>query len=42
VREEVRALDRDLPLDRLKSMQQVVSDSIAGARLISSIPDILT
>ena len=37
VRGEVRALDRDLPLDRLKSMQQVVSDSIAGARLVSSI-----
>jgi len=37
VRGEVRALDPDLPLDRLKSMEQVVSDSIAAARMISSI-----
>jgi len=37
VRGEVRALDPDLPLDRLKSMEQVVSDSIAAPRMISSI-----
>ncbi len=35
VRGEVRALDPDLPLDRLKSMQQVVADSVADSRMIS-------
>ena len=35
VRAEVRALDPDLPLDRLKSMQQVVADSVADSRTIS-------
>jgi putative ABC transport system permease protein len=33
----VRALDRDLPVDRMKSMEQVVSDSVTEARLMSSI-----
>lgn len=37
VRDEVRALDPDLPLERIKSMQEVVSDSVATARLIGSI-----
>jgi putative ABC transport system permease protein len=34
VRAEVRALDPHLPLDRIKPMEQVVSDSLAEAKLI--------
>ncbi|MFB3776289.1 MAG: ADOP family duplicated permease [Bryobacteraceae bacterium] len=35
VRGEVRALDPDLPLDRLKPMTQVVADSVADSRTIT-------
>jgi len=37
VRGEVRALDRDLPVDKLKSMERVVWDAMAETRILSSI-----
>jgi putative ABC transport system permease protein len=36
VRAEMQALDRDLPLYRVRTMEQVVSDSVAEARLTST------
>lgn len=37
VRQQVRALDRDLPIDRLKPMNDVISESIADVRLITAL-----
>jgi putative ABC transport system permease protein len=36
IRAGVAALDRDLPLDRVRTMEQVVSDSVADERLTST------
>jgi len=37
VRQQVRALDGDLPIDRLKPMTDVVSESIADVRLVTTV-----
>ncbi len=37
VRQQVRALDRNLPVDRLKPMTAVISESIADVRLITAL-----
>jgi len=37
VRGELRGLDAELPLDKLKWMRQVVSDSVADSRMVSSL-----
>ena len=39
VRQQVRALDPDLPVDRLKPMNDVISESIADVRLITTLID---